>query len=85
MDRSNENNDRVGDVLGLGNISPDLKQRSLGMGAATEKALGAARAAISQDLNLLMLPVFEARDAAPGDGPISGKPEDRPNGKNPPR
>ena len=46
--------------LGLGNISPELKQRSLRMGAATEKALGAARAAISQDLNLLMLPVFEA-------------------------
>ncbi len=49
--------------LGLGNISPELKQRSLRMGAATDKALGAARAAISQDLNLLMLPVFDP----PGD------------------
>ena len=47
------------EALGLGTIAPEIKQRSLKMGATTEKALGAARAAINQDLNALMLPIFE--------------------------
>jgi hypothetical protein len=45
--------------LGLGAIPPELKERSLRMGAATEKALGTARSAINQDLQGLTLPVFE--------------------------
>jgi hypothetical protein len=45
--------------LGLGKIPAELKDRSLRMGAATEKALGGARAQISHDLNLLALPVFD--------------------------
>jgi hypothetical protein len=49
--------------LGLGEISADLKDRSLKIGAATEKALGMARSAFNQDLDALALPVLEpARD-----------------------
>ncbi len=46
------------EALGLGTIAPELKQRSLKMGATSEQALGIARAAITQDLNTLMLPIF---------------------------
>ena len=60
--------------LGLGNIAPEFKQRSLRMGAATEKALGGARAAITQDLNLLMLPVFDAPGDAQSPPRQPGKP-----------
>ena len=51
--------------LGLGSIPPELKERSLRMGAATEKALGTARAEFSQDLDTLMLPVLERRHGDP--------------------
>ena len=47
------------EALGLGTVAPEIKQRSLKMGAATDKALGAARAAINRDLNALRLPIFE--------------------------
>lgn len=57
--------------LGLGAVSPELKQRSLKMGATTEKALGIARGAIDQDLNALMLPIFENPG---GDRQPPGKP-----------
>ena len=59
------------EALGLGTISPEIKQRSLKMGASTEKALGAARAAINQDLNALMLPIFQNPG---GDRQPPGKP-----------
>jgi hypothetical protein len=45
--------------LGLGKIPAELKERSLKMGASTQKALGTARAAIGLELNRLMLPIFE--------------------------
>jgi hypothetical protein len=60
--------------LGLGSISPELKQRSLKMGATTEKALGAARATISQDLSALMLPIFDH----PNETRAQGRQPDKP-------
>ena len=63
------------EALGLGTIPPEIKQRSLKMGASTEKALGAARAAINQDLNALMLPIFENPSGdRGGTGQSPGKP-----------
>ncbi len=54
---------RIAELLGLGAIPPEVKARSLRMGAATEKALGMARSAVNQDLDSLALPVLEpARD-----------------------
>jgi hypothetical protein len=53
------------EALGLGAIPPALKQRSLRVGAATEKALGIARSALNQDLEALALPVSENRIAPP--------------------
>jgi len=50
---------RIAELLGLGAIPPDVKQRSLRIGAATEKALGMARSAFNQDLDALALPVLE--------------------------
>jgi hypothetical protein len=47
------------ELLGLGAIPADVKQRSLRIGAATEKALGMARSAFNQDLDDLALPVLE--------------------------
>ena len=58
----------VVESLGLGSIPPELKERSLRMGAATQKALGTARDAFSQDLDTLMLPVLERRHGEPGGG-----------------
>ena len=46
-------------MLGLGSVPAELKDRSLRMGAATEKALGMARSAFNQDLDQLALPVLE--------------------------
>jgi hypothetical protein len=62
--------------LGLGTISPELKDRSLKMGAATQRALGSARAALSQDLNRLMLPIFEP--VGEGAAPVRDRPVDTP-------
>src|SRR5262249_16649302 len=47
------------EALGLGSIPPELKQRSLRIGAATQKALGLARSEFNKDLDALMLPVLE--------------------------
>ncbi len=52
--------------LGLGAIPADLKARSLRIGAATEKALGLARAAFNEDLQALALPVLESAGEATG-------------------
>jgi hypothetical protein len=45
--------------LGLGPVPPELKQRSLNIGAATQKALGLARSALQDDLSSLVFPVAE--------------------------
>jgi hypothetical protein len=50
---------RIIGLLGLGAVSPEIKDRSLRMGAATEKALGMARSAFNRDLDALALPVLE--------------------------
>ena len=66
---------RLVEGLGLGAIPGDLKQRSVRIGAATEKALGMARAAFNQDLQALALPVLE-----PGnDGPAGMKDQPSPD------
>ena len=57
---------QVAELLGLGAIPADVKQRSLRIGAATEKALGMARAAFNQDLDDLALPVLEHHIDNPG-------------------
>jgi hypothetical protein len=53
------------EALGLGSIPAELKERSLQIGAATEKALGTARTAFTQDLEKLALPVREPQPDAP--------------------
>lgn len=50
---------QIAELLGLGAIPGEVKERSLRIGAATEKALGMARAAFNQDLDDLALPVLE--------------------------
>jgi hypothetical protein len=56
---------KVVESLGLGAIPAELKERSLRIGAATEKALGMARSAFNEDLQSLALPIqAPARDAA---------------------
>jgi hypothetical protein len=62
--------------LGLGNIPPELKARSLKMGAATQQALGTARAAIAQDLSALALPVLEGTGGAAAEPKNANKPPD---------
>ena len=65
----------VVEALGFGSIPPELKQRSLRIGAATQKALGDARSAFNRDLNALMLPVLEPTPARDDAGkPAAGKP-----------
>jgi hypothetical protein len=49
---------KVAEMLGLGAVSPEIKNRSLKIGAATEKALGMARTSFNQYLDLLALPVL---------------------------
>jgi hypothetical protein len=49
----------IAESLGLGAIAPEMKERGLRMGAATERALGEAREAFSRELNALALPVLE--------------------------
>ena len=44
-------------TLGLGEIPPELKQRSLNMGFATQKALNDARGALTSALNDVALPL----------------------------
>ena len=53
------------EALGLGGIDPEVKRRSLGIGAATRKALGLARSAASTDLATLALPVLDAVKGPP--------------------
>jgi hypothetical protein len=48
---------RIVKGLGLGSVSPEIKQRSLNIGAATRQALGTAQAELSRDLESFALPV----------------------------
>jgi hypothetical protein len=66
------------EALGLGKVDPALKERSLRMGAATQHALGTARAAMAAELNRLMLPVFDGH-AGPA-GPVKAGDAGRPPG-----
>jgi hypothetical protein len=61
------------EALGLGSIPPELKQRSLRIGAATQKALGVARSAFNQDLDALMLPVLRSAPEPDEAGPRVAK------------
>jgi hypothetical protein len=62
--------------LGLGSVPAELKQQSLQIGAATDKALGTARSAFNQELNGLALPVLEPLEdnAAQAHAPAKPKP-----------
>jgi hypothetical protein len=62
------------EALGLGSVPADLKQQSLKIGAATEKALGMARSAFNQDLDALALPVLEPLGDDPAPAPPAAKP-----------
>ncbi len=55
------------DSLGLGNIPPEMKRRSLNMGAATRQALGQARGALDQQLSAsaLSLDLIQGNTAPP--------------------
>ena len=59
--------------LGFGDIPPELKRRSLNMGAATRKALGQARGALDQELNAFALSL-----EAPRDRPSAANPAAKP-------
>jgi hypothetical protein len=72
---------RLVETLGLGAIPQEYKDQSLRMGAATQKALGMSRAALSQDLDALMLPVLEPvqKEAAQATGkPAAADPAPKP-------
>ena len=62
--------------LGLGDIGPEIKARSLNVGAASQKALGTARSALNQDLDQLATPVTlsgpraTSRSLNPEGGPV---------------
>jgi hypothetical protein len=60
--------------LGLGSVPAELKDRSLKIGAATEKALGMARSAFNQDLDALALPVLEPQSDDPAPAPAKPRP-----------
>jgi hypothetical protein len=62
--------------LGLGQVSPAMKDRALRMGAATQKALGASRGEMARALNDLMLPVLDPPTGSGDDRPAA--PADRP-------
>ena len=53
---------KVVEGLGLGQIDPELKQRSLKVGAATRRALHEAQAALDADVRSWALPVGERRE-----------------------
>jgi len=55
--------------LGLGDIPPELKQRGLNMGFATQKALNDARSALGRELSALALSLESLKDQPP-----TGKP-----------
>jgi hypothetical protein len=64
---------QIVEMLGLGAVAAEVKDRSLRIGAATEKALGMARSAFNEDLNRLALPVLEpVRDSRPNDDRVNG-------------
>ncbi len=64
---------RLVEGLGLGAVPAELKDRSLRIGAATQKALGMARTAFNQDLQSLALPVLEPENNRP-----AAEPDQRP-------
>ncbi len=51
--------------LGLGAVTAEMRDRSLRMGAATQQALGAARADFARELDALALPVLEPPAPSP--------------------
>jgi hypothetical protein len=51
--------------LGLGTIPPEMKRRSLNMGAATRQALGQAKGALDQELNATALSLEPAKAPRP--------------------
>ncbi len=67
------------EALGLGAVPAELKQRSLQVGAATQKALGLARAAFQRDLDTVMLPVLQPEAGADqADAAAAPIPADKP-------
>ena len=64
---------KVVEGLGLGAIPAELKERSLRIGAATEKALGMARSAFNEDLQTFALPIQEQPRGAPENAPKDDK------------
>ncbi len=52
----------VVESLGLGNVPPEMKRRTLNMGAATRQALGQARGALDQELNASSLSLELSKD-----------------------
>jgi hypothetical protein len=53
---------RVVDATGLGVLTPEIKRRSLNLGAATQRALSKVRTAAEADLAGLALPVLAAAE-----------------------
>jgi len=51
---------RMVEGMGLGKLSPEMKARSLNIGAATREALAQAKGMLEKDLDALALPVVKA-------------------------
>ncbi len=66
---------RMVEMLGLGAVPQELKDRSLRIGAATQKALSTARATFNQDLDALALPVLEPAQTVAVHEPTNRTPE----------
>jgi hypothetical protein len=54
--------------LGLGEVAPDLKRRSLAIGGATRKALGEAKGALNRDLETVAISLDRPRQPDAGAG-----------------
>lgn len=82
---------QLAEALGLGQVSGEIKRRSLAIGAATRKALALARTEAEVDLNQLALPVgaapVEHAPRKPADGADAAHPrpgdDARPNAARP--
>jgi hypothetical protein len=60
--------------MGLGELTPELKERGVKVGAAVRRALGMAQSALSRELENLALPIERIGAANGGEDPM-GKPK----------
>jgi len=69
------------DSLGLGQVGAEIRDRSLNVGAAAQKALGMAREALDHDLELLALSINSSQPAEPARD-LEPRRDKKPSGEN---